>query len=292
MDEEQDLENTQQDPSAPNKENGVFPIEEYRSRNTREREGRKFNPISPLARRNATLKLRREEQFKRAQELGGGVPLDNTLNLSASRGVGESLNRENLGASTSAAQSEASRRNALPSRMQNYNTFEEEGIKTKNKKEGKKNEERGPVRSNINNQQASSGSAKGFKYPGQSQISQNAPVDKFPFGTVFLMGGTAIFFDILQIILDLIPFVGWIISPLVGLIGSFTFFLWFKMKGVQFNKLKNAAALGGSFVFELVPILNALPTQTGAVLWIISKEKAKKYIPALEKIDSSIKKVA
>lgn len=295
MDEEQDLEKTQQDPSTSNKENGGFPIEEYRSRNTREREGRRFNPNSPLGRRNATLKLRREEQFRRAQELGGGVPLDNTLNLSASRGVGESLNRENLGASTSAAQSEASRRNALPSRMQNYKPFEEEGgSKTKNKKlntQGAENEVGQQPRFGANNQQISGGSTKGFRYPGQSQISQDTP-DKFPFGTVFLMVGTAIFFDILQIILDLIPFVGWIISPIVGFMGSFTFFLWFKTKGVQFNKLKNAAALGGSFVFELVPILNALPAQTGVVLWIIGKEKAKKYIPALEKIDSSIKKAA
>jgi hypothetical protein len=140
-----------------------------------------------------------------------------------------------------------------------------------------------------NTQQTNTSSTGGFRYPKQSVGTQEAP-DKFPFGTVFLMAGTAIFFDLLQIILDLIPFVGWIISPLVGFIGSFTFFLWFKTKGVQFNKLKNAAALGGSFVFELVPILNALPAQTGAVLWIIGKEKAKKYIPALEKVDSSMKK--
>lgn len=303
MDEEQDLEKTQEGEPTTNREERVFPIEEYKSRNTREREGRMgvfrqsaqgTNPNSPLAQRNATLKLKRNAQFKRAQELGGGVPLDNTLNLSEGRGVGESLNRENLRASTSSAQSEASRRNALPSRMQNYKPLENEVGSQKRSAQPTKQKENKEKQgtSNTNNPQTNVGGGRGLGQSGQGQATQNIPADKFPFGTVFLMVGTAIFFDTLQIILDFIPFVGWILSPLVSLIASFTFFLWFKMKGVKFDKFKNAAALGGSFIFELVPILNALPAQTGAVLWIIGREKAKKFIPLAEKVDSLSKKVA
>ena len=67
------------------------------------------------------------------------------------------------------------------------------------------------------------------------------------------MLGTAIFFDSIQIGLDLIPFIGWIASSFVALIAFLTFWLWLKIKGVGlFDKGLRMIAL-----WAITPILEA-----------------------------------
>lgn len=273
--------------------------EPYISRSTRERTERpgvfresagKINPNSLIAKRNATLRLKRGEQFRRAQETGGGGLDENTLDLSLSKGGGE-----NFPSSVSATQRVASQRNAFPSRMRNYKPLEEEdSFPQKDRKIAgtitpKNNDE------TISDQETSTTRGGFWRSRGkkqQAQATQTPSSDKFPFGTVFLMLGTATFFWGFESLLDALPFVGWMISPIVGFMSSFIFFIWFKIKGVKFNKFKNIAVFGGSSIIAAIPIANFLPAQIAAVAWLIGKEKAKKYIPMAEKLDSLSKKAA
>ena len=82
--------------------------------------------------------------------------------------------------------------------------------------------------------------------------------------TVWLMISTALFFDALQAILTWIG-LGWLIT----LFAYATFGLWFKFHKLNFFSLKNAGWLGGSFLFELIPGLDALPVFTAMIAKIV-----------------------
>ncbi|MBI2674020.1 MAG: hypothetical protein HYX23_01935 [Candidatus Zambryskibacteria bacterium] len=68
--------------------------------------------------------------------------------------------------------------------------------------------------------------------------------------TVWLMIGTALFFDALQILLDFI-LMGW----LVTILASMTFWLWFKFNGISFMKPKRL--IGGivTILIDVIPVL-------------------------------------
>ena len=69
----------------------------------------------------------------------------------------------------------------------------------------------------------------------------------------YLMLGTAIFFDLIQVGLDLIPFIGWMVSSVIALIAFLTFWLWLKIKGVGlFDK-----GLRMMVLWVITPILEA-----------------------------------
>lgn len=87
--------------------------------------------------------------------------------------------------------------------------------------------------------------------------------------TWILMGVSAFFFDFLQWItsaVTLIPFVGQIIGPALGIVISIfawmTLGLWMKMYDV--NILNKSTAIMS--IFELIPLLNSLPTFTAIVV--------------------------
>ena len=79
--------------------------------------------------------------------------------------------------------------------------------------------------------------------------------------TIALMISVAIFYDVLQWLLAFI-FMGWLVS----IFALLTFYVWFKMKGMSFMKPKRFAAFGGSFIVELIPIINILPAWTFAII--------------------------
>ena len=89
--------------------------------------------------------------------------------------------------------------------------------------------------------------------------------------TVWLMISTAVFFDALQALLTWIG-LGWVIT----IIAYATFGLWFAFHKMNFFALKNAGWVGGSFLFELIPGLDALPVFTGIVTKIVLPLKIKK----------------
>lgn len=77
-----------------------------------------------------------------------------------------------------------------------------------------------------------------------------------------LIGTMALFFDVIQIGVNFIPVVGWILSPMVTIFGWLVLWLSLKLKGV--NILTKTTAI---FSFsEFIPIFNSLPTLTAIVV--------------------------
>ncbi len=107
------------------------------------------------------------------------------------------------------------------------------------------------------------------------------------YGTTFLLISTALFFDIFQFVINLIPVAGQIISILITGLAFMTFWLWFRIKGLKFNSPKRVLSMGLGTIIEAIPILNILPGWTISVLLIIGTTKIKKIakiIPGGEKI--------
>lgn len=75
--------------------------------------------------------------------------------------------------------------------------------------------------------------------------------------TIGLMVGVALFFDTLQALLTFIM-MGWLVTP----VAYGTFWLWFKMKGLDFFTLKRAPSMGVGFFIEMIPGLDVLPSIT------------------------------
>lgn len=95
--------------------------------------------------------------------------------------------------------------------------------------------------------------------------------------TVWLMIATALFFDTLQAFLTWIA-LGWVIT----IIAYATFGLWFAFHKMNFFSLKNAGWLGGSFIFELIPGLDAIPVFTGIVVKIVLPLKIQEVVPGAD----------
>src|SRR3989338_7539453 len=106
-----------------------------------------------------------------------------------------------------------------------------------------------------------------------------------------LMVLAALTFDGGQFIFNLIPILGIVISIIIDIIAWGTFFLWLKMKGISFGfsaKFGRTHRSGGgqsmlrnplfiitcAFGVELIPILNALPAWTLAIVVTILVEYA------------------
>jgi len=100
----------------------------------------------------------------------------------------------------------------------------------------------------------------------------------FIISVALLFDGTQAFLDLFHII----PIVGnifvavanWIISVLA----LFVFWFWFFINGVRFNSPKRMLTMGGSFIIELIPILDMLPAWTLAVVLIILTARLPKSI--------------
>lgn len=91
--------------------------------------------------------------------------------------------------------------------------------------------------------------------------------------TIVLMVCVALIFDGAQALLLYLA-IGIVADTFIGIIAGFTFWLWFKMHDVSFVTPKQIAAMGGGFFVELIPALNALPTWTFAVVYVIMTHKA------------------
>lgn len=107
------------------------------------------------------------------------------------------------------------------------------------------------------------------------------PISNF---SAVLMVAVAVIFDLLQFFLNLLHFipaignaVAFVTTSILTIIAWLTFYIWFKTKGVTFNTSKRMLSLGGGFLIELIPILNALPAWTLSVVIIIGSTR----IPAI-----------
>lgn len=99
---------------------------------------------------------------------------------------------------------------------------------------------------------------------------------KIGFVTSFLMIFLAISFDAVQALFNLIPFIGNMLSViLIDTFAWISFYVWFKILGVDFSKPSRMGTMIGSGLIEMIPIVNALPTWTLAVFIIIATTKVK-----------------
>ncbi|MEX0919412.1 MAG: hypothetical protein WDZ64_01525 [Parcubacteria group bacterium] len=95
--------------------------------------------------------------------------------------------------------------------------------------------------------------------------------------TVVFMISTAFFFDVLQWLLTFI-FMGWLVSVFAFL----TFYVWFKMYGMNFMTPKRFGAMGGGFIIELIPVLNVIPAWTFVVSFLALEKRAQAIIPGAD----------
>ncbi|MEY4602310.1 MAG: hypothetical protein RL292_251 [Candidatus Parcubacteria bacterium] len=98
------------------------------------------------------------------------------------------------------------------------------------------------------------------------------PKSSLPKGTIVLMLVTAGIIDAVQAFLLLFA-IGAVLNTFISIFMVFVFFLWFMMHGVSFVSPKRLMGMGGGFLVELIPVLDALPAWTGAVLYTISTTK-------------------
>lgn len=108
--------------------------------------------------------------------------------------------------------------------------------------------------------------------PDKKEEVKEKPKSSLPKSTVVMMTVTAIFFDVVQAGLTLFG-IGLVASPFISVFAGCVFFLWFMMHGISLINPKRLAAMGGGFLAELIPAVDALPAWTGTVLYTISTTK-------------------
>lgn len=108
--------------------------------------------------------------------------------------------------------------------------------------------------------------------PEQKEEEQEKPKSSLPKSTVVMMTITALFFDGLQAGLTLFG-IGLIASPFISVFAGLVFFLWFMLHGISLVTPKRFLAMGGGWLTELIPAVDALPAWTAAVWYTISTTK-------------------
>lgn len=90
--------------------------------------------------------------------------------------------------------------------------------------------------------------------------------NRVTFGMAALMVIAAVFVDALKLGADFIPFIGWMISPLISLFAWLSFYVWTSILGWGLSdSVKKIVVMWVIPFFALIPILNALPDWTLAV---------------------------
>ena len=114
--------------------------------------------------------------------------------------------------------------------------------------------------------------------PRNRKVTAGKPDSKISYTAAFCLVGVAIIIDLMQFLIGIIPIVGQIIGVLITFIATFSFWLWFKLLGVPFDRKQSLRFLGGSII-EFIPILGMLPAWTVVVILMLSKEKFGKNLP-------------
>ncbi|MGB3922007.1 MAG: hypothetical protein WBL19_01830 [Minisyncoccia bacterium] len=96
---------------------------------------------------------------------------------------------------------------------------------------------------------------------------------KFGGVTFILMLIVALFFDGIQILVQLIPVAGQILGSVIGLLAFMTFFLWFAMKGMRFLTAGRIITMTGTLFVEVIPLASALPVWTLSIVLMFITSK-------------------
>ncbi len=81
----------------------------------------------------------------------------------------------------------------------------------------------------------------------------------------------AIFFDLLNAGVNLIPVAGQVMAELITVFAYCSLWLWFSLKNVSLISKKRAFRFFGVSIIEIIPILNMLPGITLSVLLTITQ---------------------
>ncbi|MFA5001117.1 MAG: hypothetical protein WC531_02720 [Candidatus Paceibacterota bacterium] len=95
-----------------------------------------------------------------------------------------------------------------------------------------------------------------------------------------LMVGLALIYDGAQALIELITFGlgGWIINPIINIWSLMTFYTWFKLNGISYNKLSKISTLGVPAFLEMLPLVGSLPTWTASVIISLSMTYAEDVV--------------
>lgn len=82
------------------------------------------------------------------------------------------------------------------------------------------------------------------------------------------------FVDLVQIVADFL-IVGVVVNTILDIFVWLTFYVWFKIYGVNFISIKRGLPFVGAGLVELIPALNAFPTWTTAIaiMWATTKSQ-------------------
>lgn len=110
--------------------------------------------------------------------------------------------------------------------------------------------------------------------------------------TIFLMIGTALFFDFFQTVVGWIPFVGNVAAMIVSGFAFMTFFLWFYLNGISMITPKRLLAMIGGGIIEMIPYINILPGWTLTVVFLIGTTKVTEFAQKHSRVASMALKTA
>ena len=105
---------------------------------------------------------------------------------------------------------------------------------------------------------------------------QKRPKLRISILTSGLMVTVALIYDGTQVLIELITFGfgGWIINPIINIWSLMTFYTWFKLNGVSYNKPGKILTLGVPGLMEMIPFLSDLPTWTAGVIMNLAQVNA------------------
>ena len=95
-----------------------------------------------------------------------------------------------------------------------------------------------------------------------------------------LMVGLALIYDGAQALIDLITagLGGWIINPIINIWSLMTFYTWFKLNGISYNKAGKILTLGIPSFTEMLPFINSLPAWTASVIMNLAQVYAEDIV--------------
>jgi hypothetical protein len=108
--------------------------------------------------------------------------------------------------------------------------------------------------------------------------------------TMVLMICVALLYDGAQFLLNLIPFVGWVFSSLVGIYAWLTFYVWTSVKGWGKTDTLKKWLVQGLRAWGVIPVANTIPEITIGVILSILIVKSDDFIynRTKGKLDSEI----
>ncbi|PIR84180.1 hypothetical protein COU18_00285 [Candidatus Kaiserbacteria bacterium CG10_big_fil_rev_8_21_14_0_10_51_14] len=91
-------------------------------------------------------------------------------------------------------------------------------------------------------------------------------------GTGGVMICFAMVVDGMQGLITLIPFIGFLIAPVMSIFAALLFGIWFSHNDVSMMDPKRVLGFGGTILGEVMPIVNVIPFWTGNITYTVIQE--------------------